>query len=225
MQLDDFADDSPWKWLRANNQFVCGRSGKHKLRFQQHAELDDERSGDYCHHAGNIHVHIGEWFDQRESNVDNHLHAHGDQCHWLNHVCANRYGKHGKQTDDQLLHGQPHKYQFRFQQHVELDDKRSDDYCHHAGDIHVHIGERFYECESNGDDNLHAHRNQYLRLGHIHGNRHHHCVRRYVGDNNHFVPGRNTRRGVCGLHNSRRRRHSALRVFAKHGCHRLSAIA
>jgi hypothetical protein len=39
------------------------------------------------------------------------------------------------------------------------------------------------------------------------------------------VPRRDTRRGVCRLHNSRQRRHSALYVFAKLGCHRLSSIA
>jgi hypothetical protein len=31
------------------------------------------------------------------------------------------------------------------------------------------------------------------------------------------VPGRNTRRGVCRLHNNRQRRYSALCVFAQHG--------
>jgi len=41
-----------------------------------------------------------------------------------------------------------------------LGDERSDEHCHHPGHIHVDIGERFDECESNRDDHLHAHSNQ-----------------------------------------------------------------
>jgi hypothetical protein len=39
------------------------------------------------------------------------------------------------------------------------------------------------------------------------------------------VPRRNTGSHVCRLHHSRQRRHSAVHIFAKHGCHRLSSIA
>ena len=187
--------------------------------------MGDERGDEYCRHAGDIHVHFGEWFDQRESNSDDNLHADSNQYHWLSHVYANRYGKHGKHTNDQFLRSQSHKYQSGFQQHAKLGDERSGEHCHRAGDIHVHIGERFDQRESNGDNHLHAHGNQCHRLDHIHGNRHCNRARRSAGDNNHFVPRRNTRRGVCRLHNSRQRRHSALYVFAKLGCHRLSSIA
>ena len=92
MQLGDLVDASPWEWLRANDHFVLGRSGKHKLRFQQYAELGDERCDEYCLHAGDIHVHFGEWFDQRESNSDDNLHADSNQYRGLSHLYANRYG-------------------------------------------------------------------------------------------------------------------------------------
>ena len=141
MQLVDVTDAFPWKWLCANDQFVCGRTGKSNPRFQQqHAELVDERSDERCHHTGDIHFHIGEWFDECESNGDDNLYADSNQSCRLSHIYANRYGKHSKRTNNQLLHSQPRKYRFRFQQHAELGDERSDEYCHHAGDIHFHIG-------------------------------------------------------------------------------------
>jgi hypothetical protein len=40
-----------------------------------------------------------------------------------------------------------------------LDDNRSNQYCYHAGDIHVHVGKRFDKREPEGDDYLHAHSN------------------------------------------------------------------
>ena len=49
-------------------------------------------------------------------------------------------------------------------------------------------------------------------------------VRRSVGNNDHFVPRRNPRRGVCRLHNRRQRRLSAIHLFRKHEC-QLSSIA
>jgi len=60
---------------------------------------------------------------------------------WLSHLYANRYGKHGKHTNDQLLHGQRPQVLIRVQQYAELGDERGDEYCRHAGDIHVHFGE------------------------------------------------------------------------------------
>jgi len=97
-----------------------------------------------------------------------------------------------------------------------LDDNRGDEYCHHPGNIHVHIGERFNKREPNGNDDLHADCDQCLRLDHIDRNGHSNSVRRSIGDNNHFVPRRNSRRGVCRLHNSRQRWLSALHLFRKH---------
>ena len=110
----------------------------------------------------------------------------------------------------------PHKYYFGFQQHAELVDDWSNEYCHHARDIHLHICEWFDEREPNGDDHLHADCDQCLWLEHIHGKSHCNSVRRSIGDSNHFVPKRNPRRGVCRLHNSRQRRLSALYLFRKH---------
>ena len=44
--------------LRADDRFLYGGSDEHKLRYKQHAELGDDRGDEYCHHAGDIHVHI-----------------------------------------------------------------------------------------------------------------------------------------------------------------------
>ena len=85
MQLVDVTDAFPWKWLCANDQFVCGRTGKSNPRFQQqHAELVDERSDERCHHARDIHFHIGERFNERESNGDDYIYPYSNQCRWLN---------------------------------------------------------------------------------------------------------------------------------------------
>jgi hypothetical protein len=97
-----------------------------------------------------------------------------------------------------------------------LGDDWREQYCHHAGDIHFHIREWFDEREPNGDDHLHADCDQRVWLDHIHGKDHGNSGRWYIGDCNYFVPGRNTRRGVCRVHNSRQRWLSALHLFHKH---------
>jgi len=155
---------------RTSDQFLRSQSRNYPFRLQQHAELGDERSDEYCHHAGDIHVHIGEWFDSCKSNGDDCLYPDSNRCRRLSHFFANHY-RSGKRTNDQLLHTQPRNYHFRFQQHAELDDERSDEHCHHAGDIQVHIGERFHERKSNGDDRLHADSNRCRRLSHLYANR------------------------------------------------------
>ena len=225
MWLDIFVEPVLWERLRTGDHFLYGKPNKPERRRQQHAELGDERGDECCHHAGYIHVHPGEWFDERESNGDDHIHADGYQYRRLDYVYANRYRKLGKQTNDQFVHGQPHKRYFGRQQHAELGDERGDECCHHAGYIHVHPGEWFDERESNGDDYIHADGYQCLRFGNLHGKSHCHSVRRSAGDHHHFVPRRNTGSHVCRLHHSRQRRHSAVHIFAKHGCHRLSSIA
>ena len=212
----DFVELAPWKRLRANDHFLYGGSGKRKLRYEQHTELGGSRNDEYCHHAGDIHVRIGKRFDEHEPNRDDHLHADCNQCRWLDHVYANRYRKHGKQTNNQLLHRYPHKYYFGFQQHAELGGDRGNRSCHRPGDIHVHIREWFDEREPNGDDHLHPDCDQCLWLDHIHGKSRCNSARRSIGDSNHFVPKRNTRRGVCRLHNSRQRWLSTLYLFRKH---------
>ncbi len=166
MQLGDFADESEWHC--ASDQFIFRQSGRHKHWFRQHAELVDERSHERCHHAGNILFHSFEWFNERESNGDHHLHAYGNQCQWLSHRHANCYGKHGKQANHQFLHRQSRKHYVGFQQHAELVGERSHEHCHHAGDIYVQLFDWFDERESNGDDHLYANGNQCVGLGHIH---------------------------------------------------------
>jgi hypothetical protein len=156
-RLGDFAH---WKRFRAGDRFLRGGSDEHKLRYKQHTELDGSRGDEYCHYAGDIHVHIPEWFDEREPNGDDHLHSDCYQCRGLDHVYANRYREHVKQTNNRLLHSESHKYHFGFQQYAELGDDRGDEYCHHAGDIHVHIREWFNEREPDSDDRLHSDRYQ-----------------------------------------------------------------
>jgi hypothetical protein len=67
-----------WETFQANDHFFYGGSGNHKLGRQQHNKLGDDRSNQYCHHAGDIHVHIGKWFDKREPDGDDYLHAHSN---------------------------------------------------------------------------------------------------------------------------------------------------
>jgi hypothetical protein len=104
LRLDDFVEFALWKRPRADDHFLYGGSDKHKLRYRQHTELGGSWSDEYCHHAGDIHVHIGKRFNEHEPNRDDHLHADSNQYRWLDHVHANRYRKHGKQSNDQLLH-------------------------------------------------------------------------------------------------------------------------
>ncbi len=91
MRIDDFVERAPRKRLRADDHFLHGGSDKHTLRYKQHTELGSNRSDEYCHHAGDIHVHIGKRFNQYEPSGDDHLHADSNQCRWLDHVYANRY--------------------------------------------------------------------------------------------------------------------------------------
>jgi hypothetical protein len=200
---------------QTNHQLFHRQPPKHYLRFEQHVELDDERGEQHCHHAGNIYIHIREWFDEHEPNGDDRLHADSNQCRRFDHVDADRYRKPAKQTSHQLFHSQPHKHYLRFQQHVELDDKRGEQHCHHPGNIYIHIRQWFDQRQPNGDDHLHADCDQRLGLSNIHGESHSNSVRRSIGDNNHFVPRWNTRRGVRRLHDSRQRWLSAVRLFRK----------
>ena len=93
--LDVFVEFALWKRLRADDHFLYGNSDQHQLRYKQHTELGGSRSDEYCHHAGDIHVHIGKRFNEHEPSGDDHLHADGDRCRRLDHVYANRYRKRG----------------------------------------------------------------------------------------------------------------------------------
>ncbi len=77
-------------------------------------------------------------------------------------------------ADDRILCGEPIKHQLRYNQHAELGGRRGDEYCHYAGDIHLHLDKRFNEHESDGDDHLHARSVQFLWHGHLYGNDHRH---------------------------------------------------
>lgn len=208
-----------WTRLSTGDYFLYGGSSKHKLRCGQHAELGGEWRDKYRHHAGNLHVCISEWFREREPNGDDHLHADCHQCGRLNHVYAyaHRYSNDPKQTNHQLVHSERHKYHFGLQQHAELGDEWRDQHRYHAGNVHVYISEWFNEREPDRDDYLHVDGFRRSRLNHVDGTGHCDGPWRSINDNHHFMPRRNTRCGVCRLHNRRKRRHSALYVFAEHG--------
>ena len=53
-----------------------------------------------------------------------------------------------------------------------MGDHRGDEYCHYAGDIHLHVGKWFDQRKPNGNDDLYADRDQRLRLDHLHGKSH-----------------------------------------------------
>ena len=157
--------------LSTGDYFLYGGSNEHKFRYKQHAELGDHWRDQYRHHARNVHVHISEWFNEREPNGDDHLHADCHQCGRLDYVYAYRYSNDGEQTNYQLVHSEPHKYYFGLQQYAELGDDWRDQYRHHARNIHVHISEWLNEREPNGDDHLHVDCHQCGRLNYVDGNR------------------------------------------------------
>jgi hypothetical protein len=82
--------------LRADDYFFYGESDEHKQRCKQHIELGGSRRDEYCHYAGDIHIHIGEWFDERKPDVYGDLRADSNQRRWLDHVYPNHYRKRGK---------------------------------------------------------------------------------------------------------------------------------
>ena len=207
-----------WTRLRADDRFLYRGSDQRNLRHKQHIELGGIRGDEYCHHAGDIHLHIGERFNEHESNGDDHLHADSNQCCGLDHFHANHYRKHGrqswKQTDDHLLHRQPRGCRCGFEQHIELGDDRGDQSCHRSGSIHARIRKWFVEREPNCDDHLHANGDKCQWLDHVHRNSHANSARWSIDDSNHFLPKRNSRRGVSRLHNSCQRRLSPLHLFS-----------
>ena len=100
----EFVEFGLWKRLGADDNFLHSESDKHKHRNKQRTELDGVGSDEYCHRAGDIHVHIGKWFDEYEPNGDDQLHVDSNECRRIDHVYANRYRKHGRHTNDQLIH-------------------------------------------------------------------------------------------------------------------------
>jgi hypothetical protein len=206
-----------WSRLNAGDCFVFGGSGKHQLRRRQHAELGYERRDQYRHHARNVHFRISERFNEREPDGDDYLHVDCYECGRLYHLNAYRYRNDGGQTKHQLVHSERYKYHFGLKQHTELGDDGRDQYRHHSRNLHVHISEWFNEREPNRDDDLHIDCYQCGRLNYVDGTGRRDGPGRSINDHHYFLPRRNTRRGVCRLHNHRQRRHSALHVFAQHG--------
>ena len=99
-----------------------------------------------------------------------------------------------------------------------MGDHGSDDYCHHARDIRLHIREWFDERKPDGDDDLHADCNERLRLDHRHGTGHCYSLGRSFGDNDHLVPRRDTGRCVYRLHNRCQRWLSTVHLFREYEC-------
>jgi hypothetical protein len=58
--------------------------------------LGGNRSIDDCHHARNIHVHIGKRFDEHEPDGDDHLHTGCNQHRRFDHIYTNHYRKRRK---------------------------------------------------------------------------------------------------------------------------------
>ncbi len=156
LRFDIFIELVLWKRLFADDHIFFGEPHNHKLRYNQYTELGGGRSCKYRYHAGDVHVYVREWFDEHEPNGHDYLHADSDQPRRLRHVHTHPDRKRGKQANNQHLHGQPYKYLFGFQQHAELGDDGSDEYFHHAGNIHVHFGEWFDEHEPDGNHDLYA---------------------------------------------------------------------
>ena len=213
-----------WKRLAADDYFLCRKPNWHKLRRNQHTELGDDSSDEHRHHAGDIHVHVCEWFHEREPNRNDHLHADCDQCRRLDHSNGHRYHKRCNQTHHQLLQRQSDKHYFGCQQHTKLGDDRSDEHRYHTGDIYFHVCEWGHECEPDGNDYLHADGDQCLRLDHRNGTSRCNHGRRDIIDSDHLMSRRDTRCGLRGLHNCSQRRFPAVHLFRKHEF-RLSSVA
>ena len=178
----------------------------------------DQRSDDYQRHAGNFHFYVGKWLDEREPNGDNHLYSYGHQRGRLEHGhrSRNHHRKRAEQANDQLLYGQPWKHRVGFQQHAELGYERGDEYRDYAGNIHVRVGKRFDEREPNGNNDLYPDGDKCDGVDHLHGKSHGDSFRWPIVHHYYFVPGRDTRRGVCRMHHSRHRWISALYLFGQH---------
>jgi len=104
LRVIDFVEVDLRSSLRANNYFIYSESDKHKFRDKLHPQLGGNRCDEHCHHAGNIHLHIGKRLNQHESNGDYYLHVNRKQHRCLDHLYLNRHRKYVRQTNDQLLH-------------------------------------------------------------------------------------------------------------------------
>src|SRR5208283_2122966 len=202
---------------RPGDHLFSGDPGKRQLRHQQHAEVGGNGRDKHQDYAGDLHRQLPKRFHQRQPNGHHDLHADRDQCHRLLHLRRHRDGHRNsaEQANDQLLHGHSRKHQFRFQQHADVGNQRRSHHRHHTGNLHLHTGKRFHQRQPNNNDNLHADSNQQRWLNHLHRQSYGDVLRWPAGYHHHFVPRRNTRRGLRGLHHRRQRRRSALHLFRK----------
>ena len=153
---DELLEIGRWHRFRAVDHILYGDSGKHKLRDKQHAELGDKWRSHGFDFSRWIQLRVGERLNDREPGGDDGLHADRNQRFRLGDVHGNSHRNYSRHANNQLVCSQPDEHQFRFRQHPQLGDKRSDDHCHHAGNIHVYIGEWFDGREPDGDDDLYA---------------------------------------------------------------------
>ena len=120
-------------------------------------------------------------------------------------------------SDNQFLCCKSNQRQAGFQQCAQLGSDRCNRHCDDAGNIQLDIGERFHECESDGDNDLYINGYQYGRLGYLHGEGGYSIVGRGVDDNDHDMPGRDARCALCRLHDNCQRWYSALYLCNLHG--------
>jgi hypothetical protein len=105
--------------------------------------LDDDR-GWWCkHRARGILIRRFERFDEREPHGNYYLYADSDRRLRLRRFFADSYSDPSQQTNDQLVYCQSGEYQFECEQHAELGYDWGDKHRHHAGDLHIHVSERF----------------------------------------------------------------------------------
>ena len=81
------------------NHFLYGESNQRELWLNEHAELGDDRSDRYRHHAGYIHVYLGKRFNNSEPDGDDHLYADRDQRRRLGYIHSYRHGKRAEQAN------------------------------------------------------------------------------------------------------------------------------
>jgi hypothetical protein len=83
------------KDLRANDRFLCRGTASHNLGGNEHTELGDSRSDEYCHYARNIHIYLCNWFHWRQPNGDDSLHTDGDECLGIDRIDRQDHGNSG----------------------------------------------------------------------------------------------------------------------------------
>jgi len=91
LRRKDFRERASRNGVRAHDHLLFGESSKHQLRHKQHSELGDQRRNGNFDLPRNIHLHIGERYNECEPNGDDDLYLDSHQCCWLEHHEGNRY--------------------------------------------------------------------------------------------------------------------------------------